>query len=102
MNANEVYWAAGVVVVDQAGQVADTFAAAVPDRHLQGVQDQVGGHLGACPPPDDAAGEHVEDERHEDGPGEGRDVGEVRDPQLVGCGRGEVPLDPVLWTRIAG
>lgn len=41
---------------------------------------------------DDAAGEHVGDERGVDPAGEGADVGDVRDPELVRAGRGERPL----------
>jgi hypothetical protein len=49
-------------------------------RHLQGVQDQRGGHLCGCPPADDAAGEHVDHERHVDHAGPGRYVGEIGYP----------------------
>jgi hypothetical protein len=92
----EVYWA-GVGVVDQSGQVGDAFGSAGPQRHLEGVQDQWAGHFAGGPPADDAAGEHVDHERHVDRAGPGRDVGEVGYPQPVRCRGDEVAVDPVRW-----
>jgi hypothetical protein len=44
---------------------------AVPDRLLEGVEGEVSAQRAGCLPADDAAGEHVGDERHvgEAGPG---------------------------------
>jgi hypothetical protein len=70
----EVYWAAAVGVVHQTGQVGDAFASAGPDRHLQGVEDQRGGHRRGGPPAEDHPGEDVEDERDVDHAVPGGDV----------------------------
>ena len=85
----------GIGVVNEPGQVGDAGLLAGPDRVLEGVEHQVGGHLCRCPPPDNAAGEDVEDERDVDRAGPGRDVGEVSDPQLVGTRGPELPVDQV-------
>ena len=75
-----------------------------PDAHLQRVQRKI------CPqrfrqlPADHAAGEHIDDERGIHPAREGSAVGDVRDPQLVRSGRGEVAFDQVrasVWA-VAG
>ena len=66
-----------------------------PRRHVQGVDDEWCRHRPRRLPADDAAGEHVDDEGHVDDARPRRAVGEVRDPQLVGPGGGEVPLDQI-------
>jgi len=81
--------------MDQSAQVENATAATGPDRHLRGVEDQIGGHCGGCPPADDAAGEDVEDEGHVDDTSEGGHVGEVGHPQLIRSGRGEIPVDQI-------
>jgi hypothetical protein len=86
---------AGVVVVHEPGQVGDSFLLAGEDRHLQGVEDQLGPHGGGGLPAQDAAGERVDHERHIHGAGPGGHVGEVRHPQLVRPQRGEVSVDQV-------
>ena len=68
---------------------------AAPDGHLQGVEDEVGGHGGGHPPAHDQAGEDVDDEGHVGHARPGGDIGEVGDPQLVRTGGGEVPVDQV-------
>src|SRR5665647_2663550 len=84
----------GITVVDQPAHVVPG-AAAVPQRHVQGVQRQVGLHGPRGPPPDDHPGEHVDRERDVDEPRPGRDVGEVDHPQLVRGGRCELASDQV-------
>ena len=79
-------------MVGQAGQVA-TFALAGPDAHLQGVQGEVGAQGLGQLPAHHAAGEHVDHERRVDPAGEGAAVGDVSDPQLVGCRCGELTFD---------
>ncbi len=78
-------------------------AVALPQSHLQGVQDEACLLRGGCRPADDAAGEGVHDEGHADDAGEGGDVGEIGDPAAV-RGRGdEVTVHQVrgpLGTRI--
>ena len=70
-------------VVSSAGVLAG------PQPHLEGVEGQVGAQALRQLPADDAAGEHVDDERGVDPAGEGAAVGDVGDPQLVRCRRGE-------------
>jgi hypothetical protein len=94
--------AAGVVVMDQPREIADTVATPCPDRHLEGIEDQFGGHRGGRPPADDPAGEHIEDEGDVDRPRPGRDIGEVRDPEPVGSGRSEVPVDQIRRPGVLG
>src|SRR5438874_390248 len=68
---------------------------ALPQRHLQRIQRQVGAHVPGQPPPDDEPGETVNDERGVHRAGGDRHVGEVRDPPLVGRRRSEVPPQQV-------
>ena len=86
----------GVGVVQQlAGLDRDALPVPVPQRDPQRGQDQVG-DLGARGlPAHDPLGVDVDDERHVDEPGPGPAVGEVRDPTLVGCWRGEVAVQQV-------
>ena len=66
-----------------------------PQRHLRGVEGQLGRHRRGGAPPDDAPRVHVAHERAERHMGPGRHVGEVDHPQLVGTRCGEVPLHQV-------
>lgn len=66
-----------------------------PQRHLQRVERELGGHPCRATPPDDPPGVHIGDERGEHRPGPDRHVGQVHDPELVGPRRGEVPVDQV-------
>lgn len=86
--------AAGIGVVYQTGDELIGLSAG-PQGHLQRVQRQRGGHRRGGAPADDATGEHVDHERGEHGPGPGRDIGEIDNPQPVRCGRGEVPSDMI-------
>jgi hypothetical protein len=95
VNAIEVYWAAGVVVVHQPAKVGDAGAAAGPDRHLQPVQDQAGPHGGGGPPAQDAPGVGVDDERHVHHARPGRHVGKIGYPQAVRRVRAEPALHQV-------
>ena len=63
-------------------------------RLLQRVEHEVGVHRAADPPADDAPGEDVDDEGHVQPALPGRDVGEVRDPQLVRPLGPELPVHP--------
>ena len=98
VNAIEVYWASGVGVVDHPGDVVPG-PAADPQRHLEGVQGQLGRHPVMGAPPDDPTGVDILDERGEAHPRPGRHVGEIDDPQLVRPGRGEVALHMVGRSR---
>jgi hypothetical protein len=96
VNAIDVYClGAGVGVMHQAGQVVHALTAAGPDRHLEGVQDQIGAHRGVRAPAEDAAGMSVDDERHVHGAGPGSHVGEVGHPQPVRPVGGEPPVDQI-------
>jgi hypothetical protein len=77
---------------------------AAPDGHLQCVQGQVGAQVAGQPPADQQAGVAVDDEGGVAEARPGADVGQVGDPQLVGAGGGELPVDQVgrpLGLRIA-
>ena len=80
---------------------ADRFTVAVssPQRHLQRIEGQLGRHRRRGAPADDAAGEHIGDERRERHPGPGRHVGEVDDPQLVRSRCSELALHQIRGTR---
>jgi hypothetical protein len=95
VNAIDVYWAAGVVVRDQAGQVGDAFAGTGVDRVLEGVEDQLGSHRLRGAPTDDPSGERVDHERDVDHPGPGRAIREVRHPQTIGSRRVEATVDQI-------
>jgi len=90
-------------VVDQvpAGDRVALLAAG-PGGHAQRDQDQVGRLGRHRVPADDPLGEDVHDEGDVDEPRPGAHVGEVRDPDTVGCEGAEVPAqqvagpDPVL------
>ena len=101
-----VYWVSGVGVVDHPGDVVPG-PAADPQRHLEGVQGQLGRHPVMGAPPDDPTRVDILDERGEAHPRPGRHVGEIDDPQLVRPGRGEVALhmaarrdDPVACEQV--
>ena len=65
---------------------------AAPDGHLQGVQGQVGAQRPRGLPADQEATEGVDDQGHVHKARPGRDIGQIRHPQLVGSLGGEVPL----------
>ena len=56
-------------------------------------------HRTALAPADDASAEHVHHQRHVDPTLPGRDIGEVRDPELVLSISTELPVDPVQRAR---
>ena len=65
---------------------------------LQRIEHEVGVHRTTDPPADDAPGKHIDHEGHIQPALPGRDVGEVRDPELVGPIGLELALDPILRT----
>lgn len=79
-----------------------TFRLAGVERLLQGIEHEVGPHRPADPPPDNATGKDVDDEGNIDESLPSRDVGEIRDPQLVWPIRLELPIDPVQRARRGG
>src|SRR5690606_35691558 len=66
-----------------------------PERHLETVQHERGGHAGGGAPTEDAAGVRVEHERDVDPPGPRPDIREVGNPELIGAEPREVPVDEV-------
>jgi hypothetical protein len=62
---------------------------------LQRIEHQAGVHRPLRPPAHDAVREHVDHEGHVDEAYPGRDIHEVRHPELVRTRRGELPLDQV-------
>ena len=68
---------------------------ALAERHPQGVEHQVGAHVGGQLPADDLAGEGVDHEGEERRALPGAQVGEVADPEPVGALGAEVALDQV-------
>ena len=84
VNRIEVYWTAGVGVVDQLpGSDGWPSRSRSPQRHPQRRQHQLGALVGRGVPGDDPLGEDVDDERDVDEPGPGPHVGEVGDPDPV-------------------
>ena len=93
----------GIRVVDQPAWMDWVLVAvALPQSHLQGVQNEDGFLQCGCGPADDPAGEGVHDEGHVDDARERGDMGEVGDPAPV-RGRGdEVAVDQVRRPRRGG
>ena len=63
--------------------------------HLQRLDHQRGAKMPRHGPTDDAPAEHVEDDGQVQEAGQGRDVGDVGDPEPVRRVRLEAPLDPI-------
>jgi hypothetical protein len=90
--------AAPVAVVHQPvqGRVA------APDRHLQGVQGQVGAQVAGQLPADDQPRERIDDQGGVDEPRPGPHIGQIGNPELVRTGRAEVALHQVSgsWSSL--
>jgi hypothetical protein len=69
------------------------------ERHPHRVEHEISAHVGGELPANDHAGEHVDQEREVQAALPGAQVGEVADPQAVGRGRGEVPIDEI-WQLV--
>jgi hypothetical protein len=65
------------------------------ERHVQGVEDELGAQVEAHCPADDAPGEGVEDDGKVEEAGPGRDVGDVGNPELVRPLGPEIPIDQI-------
>ena len=83
-------------MVDEPGRVLPV-SAALPEAHIERVERefraQARGHL----PADDEPAEHIDHERRVDPSGMGADIGQVRDPELTRCCRGERSSDEIRW-----
>ena len=84
-----------VAVVNDAGHAPT----AAVHGHRDGVDDQVGLAVAGHRPAQHLAAEHVDHAGQLEPALHGRHVGHVRDPQLVGAGRHELPPDPVPPAR---
>ena len=62
---------------------------------LQRIEHEVRVHGTADAPAHDASGKHVDNEGDVQPALPGRDIGEVRDPQLIGTLSLELPIDPI-------
>ena len=91
--------AAAVAVVNQSHTLC---RAAIMHRLFQGIENEPRMRRGADPPAHDASGKHIDDESHVQPALPGRDVGEVRHPQLVRPVGAELPLHPVQRARRLG
>jgi hypothetical protein len=69
--------------------------AALCDRHVQRIEDQLGPQMRRHGPPDDLPTPRTEHDREEQEPCPRRDVGDVGDPELIRTGRYEDPLDEI-------
>lgn len=71
----------------------------VLDVHADRVEDQLGAQVIGHRPPDDSAGVSIDYDREVEEPFPGAQVGDVRDPQPVRCGGGELPPHQVRCGR---
>jgi hypothetical protein len=69
---------------------------APPERHLEGIDDELGPDVIGDRPADDASAEGVEDDGDVDLAGVGGVLGDVGDPQLVGLVDGELAVHQIL------
>ena len=69
--------------------------AALPEGHVEGIEHEPCAQVIGHGPADHAAAEGVQHDGEEEEPGPGGDVGDVRDPEPIGCVGGEVALDQV-------
>jgi len=82
----------GIGVMDELDVGA---GAALRERHAQCVEDEIGAHVAGELPADDPAAVDVNDKAEEHQALVAAQIGEVRDPQLVGSGRGEIAVDEI-------
>jgi hypothetical protein len=69
--------------------------AALSQRHVESGQDELSAQMRLHGPADDAAAPGIEHDGEVQEAGPGRDVGDVRDPQPIGPGGGELPIDEI-------
>src|SRR5215218_979811 len=97
LNRMEVYWAAGIGVMDQLpGLGRAALAAALPQRHPQRCHHQFGGLAGRGMPGHDLLGEHVDDEGDIAEPSPAPHIGEIGHPDPVRCLGGEITIQQIL------
>src|SRR6266542_2275584 len=86
---------AAVAMMDQGGFLL----AALMHGLLQGIEDQVRAHRRGDPPADNASRIDIDDKGHVDEALPRRHVSKVRDPELIGPRRGEIPGDAIRDAR---
>jgi hypothetical protein len=84
------------------GVMNDVRRAPLRRRHVQGVEDDPGVQRVAHTPAHDAPAEDIEDNGEIEKARHRRDVRDVRDPELIWCGRAKRPFDEIggrwsLW-----
>src|SRR3990172_5799420 len=85
-----------IAVVDEPGEILGSPA---PDRHLEGIEGELGAERARHPPADDPAGKDVDDEGGVAEAGPGRDVRQIGHPEPVRSGRAEAPVHEIGRTR---
>jgi hypothetical protein len=85
----------GGVLTALIGVVDDLLWPALGESHLQGIEHQLGPQVGGHRPSHHPPAEGVQDHRQVEEPGPGRNVGDIRDPELVRCLGREVALHEV-------
>ena len=88
--------------VGMADQAAGARWCPLADSLVQGVQHEGRGHRGGRPPADNLSGKHVYNESHVHDALPCRDIGKVRDPELVRHFGSEGPVDLVVGTGLGG
>jgi hypothetical protein len=66
---------------------------ALPERHVERLEHQLGAQIGLHRPAYDPPTEHIEHHGEVEKPRPGRDVGDIRNPQAIGRRGGEVALN---------
>ena len=82
------------------GVVDHAVGATLPERHVEGVEHELRAQVVSHGPADHAAAEGIQHDGEVQEPRPGGDVGDVRNPEPIGCVGGEVALNQV-WRRRA-
>ncbi len=85
----------GRVLATMVGMVDDVLGAALPDSHLQSLQDQLGAQVGCHGPADNPAAPGVEHDGQIQEPRPRWNVRNVSDPEFIGATGCEVTLDQI-------
>ena len=67
----------------------------LPERHVEGIEHELRAQVVGHGPAHHAAAEGIQHNSEVQEPGPGGDVGDVRDPEPIGCIGGEVALDQI-------
>ena len=88
--------ATAIGVVDETAAVRRS---AIMQGLLERIADEAGMDRAACPSPDDAPRERVDDERNLHEPDPSRALGKVRGPKHIGRWGAELPVDVITPAR---